>query len=144
MKNKRNAKEQADKLHKKVDVFILTCIGSDGYPMTKAVVPGKHRESLEELYFTTNTSSKFAAAINENKKASVYFYSKKLVSWKGCLLKGDMEIVTDMKVKEKYWIEKFKGAYAEKSFTDPDFCVLKFIPSSGRFYANYTIEDFEV
>lgn len=136
-------KEKAENLYRKVNTFILTCVGADGYPLTKAVVPGKYRESLEELYFCTNTSSKFAAEIAQNTKASVYFYSRKLV-WKGCLLKGDMEIVTDMRIKEKYWQSKFKSAYPQKSFTDPDFCVLKFVPRSGRFYSWYKPEDFEI
>ena len=123
---------------------MLSCVGADGYPITKAVVPGKHRESLNELYFATNTSSKFAAEVSQNPKANVYFYSRKLIWFKGCLLKGDMEIVVDMGIKEKYWQSMFKHAYPEKSFTDPDFCVLKFTPKSGRFYANFEIEDFEL
>ena len=45
------AKEQAERLYKKVNTFMLTCVGLDGYPLTKAVIPGKHRESLSELYF---------------------------------------------------------------------------------------------
>ena len=138
-------REKAERLHRKVNTFILSCVGSDGYPLTKAVVPGKHRESLSELYFCTNTSSKFAAEVAGNSKASVYFYSRKLIFvWKGCFLKGDMEIVTDMSVKEKFWDSKYKGAYEQGTFTDPDFCVLKFTPKSGRYYANFTIEDFEV
>ena len=136
-------KEQAQRLHKKVNTFILTCVSSDGYPMSKAVVPGKHRQSISELYFCTNTSSKFVGAISQNPKASVYFYSRRL-AWKGCLLKGDMEIVTDMGIKEKYWLEQFKDAYPQQSFTDPDFCVLKFVPSAGRFYANFKLKDFEI
>jgi len=137
-------KQQAESLHKKVTAFIITCVGADGYPMTKAVVPGKHRESLNELFFTTNTSSNFAAAIETSGKSSVYFFHQGLTSWKGCLLKGDMEIVTDMSIKEKYWQEKFKDAYPQKSFTDPDFCVIRFVPTQGRFYADFTIEDFEM
>jgi len=142
--NNKKIKEQAEVLYRKVDSFIISCIDKDGYPMTKAVVPGKHRESLKELYFATNTSSNFAKAIVKNNKASVYFYRKKLFVWKGCYLKGKMEIVDDIKIKKQYWSEKFKEAYQEKSFTDPDFCVLKFVPNSGRFYANYTIHDFEI
>ena len=134
--------EKAEKLHKKVNTFILSCVGSDGYPMTKAVVPGKHRESLREIYFCTNTSSKFAAEISNNPKANVYFYRRKLIWFKGCLLKGDMGIVTDMSIKEKYWQDMFKDAYPQKSFTDPDFCVLRFTPVSGRFYANFKLADF--
>lgn len=136
-------KDKAEKLYREVNTFILTCVGADGYPLTKAVVPGKHRESLKELYFCTNTSSKFVAEINKNAKTSVYFYSRRLV-WKGCLLKGDMEVVTDMKVKEKFWQKKFKNAYPQKAFTDPDFCVLKFTSNSGRFYSWFKPEDFEI
>lgn len=128
--------EQAEKLYKSVHTFILSCVGEDGYPLTKAVIPGKFRENLKELFFCTNTSSKFAQAIAVSSKASIYFYSRKLV-WKGCLLTGKMEIVTDIALKEKYWQTKFKNAYAEKSFTDPDFCLLKFTPVSGRFYSWY-------
>jgi general stress protein 26 len=136
-------KQKAEKLYKKVNTFILACVGTDGYPLTKAVVPGKHRESINEMYFCTNTSSKFTAEINNNPKANVYFYSRKLI-WKGCTLKGKMEIVSNLTVKEKYWQNKFKNAYPEKSYTDPDFCVLKFVSGAGRFYSWYKPEDFEI
>lgn len=141
--DKADIKNQAEKLYKHVDTFILSAIGVDGYPLTKAVVPGKYRESLKELYFCTNSSSKFASSIASNNKASVYFYSRGLV-WKGCHLKGIMEIVSDITEKEKYWQSKFKNAYAEKSFTDPDFCLLKFTPTSGRFYSCFKPTDFEI
>ena len=134
---------KAERLHKSVKTFILTCVGADGYPLTKSVVPGKHRKSIAELYFCTNTSSKFAGEIKNNSKSGVYFYKRGLIKWQGCQLKGDMEIVNDMSIKEKFWQNRFKNAYPQKSFTDPDFCVLKFTPKSGRLYANFTIEDFE-
>ena len=137
-------KQKAEKLHRKTKTFILSCVGEDGYPLTKAVVPGKHRESLNELYFATNTSSKFATVITSNPKGSVYFYTRKLLIWKGCLLKGEFEIVSDMALKQKYWRNMFKGAYPEKAYTCPDFCLVKFTPISGRLYANFTIEDFDV
>ena len=136
-------KEKAEKLYRSVNTFLLSCTGADGYPLVKAVVPGKYRESISEMYFCTNTSSQFAAEIRRNPKASVYIYSRALI-WKGCMLKGDMEIVSDMGVKEKYWQDKFKNAYPEKSFTDPDFCVLRFVPVSGRFYSWYKPEDFAI
>lgn len=137
------AKEKAENLYRKVNTFILSCIGADGYPLTKAVSPGKYRESLNELYFCTNTSSNFVAGIKQSAKTSVYFYSRRLV-WKGCLLKGNMEIVNDMSIKEKYWQSKFKSAYPQKSFTDPDFCVLQFVPKSGRYYSLFKPYDFEI
>jgi len=134
-------KQKAEKLYKCVNTFILSCIGTDGYPHTKAVVPDKYRESIDEIYFCTNTSSRFSTEINKNPKASVYFYSRKLI-WKGCMLKGKMEIVSDLMIKEKHWQKKFKNAYPEKSYTDPEFCLLKFTPEVGRFYSWYKLEDF--
>ena len=134
--------EKAEKLYKNAGTFIISCVDSNGYPHIKAVVPGKHRFSLNEIYFCTNTSSEFARETGQNSKASVYFYSKLLI-WKGCMLKGNMEIVSDMETKSKYWQKKFKNAYLEKSYTDPDFCLLKFIPAYGRFYSWYKVEEFE-
>jgi len=140
---KKTAREKAERLYKRVNTFVLTCVGADGYPLAKAVVPAKRRETLKELFFCTNTSSRFAAAVSGNPKGSVYFYSRVLI-WKGCFLKGDFEIVSDLAVKENQWQNKYKNAYAEKSFTDPDFCVVKFTPATGRFYSWYKLEDFEV
>ena len=137
-------REKAEKLYKKVKTFILTCIGEDGYPLTKAVVPGKYRESINELFFCTNTSSKFVEAITKNSNGSSYFYSRKLIVWKGCMLKGNFEIVNDMELKQKYWINFFKNAYPGKSYTCPDFCLVRFTPTSGRLYANYNVDNFEI
>ena len=134
-------KQNAEKLYKRVNTFILSCVGEDGYPLTKAVVPDKYRESIDEIYFCTNTSSRFSVEISKNPKACVYFYTRKLI-WKGCMLKGKMEIVSDLLIKKKHWQEKFKNAYPEKSYTDPEFCLLKFTSKVGRFYSWYRLEDF--
>ena len=111
------AKQKAEKLYKSVNTFILSCVGTDGYPLTKAVVPGRYRETINEMYFCTNTCSKFANEISKNPKSAVYFFSRRLI-WKGCMLKGKMEIVSDLTVKKKYWLNKFKGAYPEKSYNE--------------------------
>jgi general stress protein 26 len=50
----------------------------------------------------------------------------------------------DMEIKKKYWQNLFKDAYPEKSYTDPDFCLLRFTTISGRFYSNFKLEDFVV
>ena len=136
------SRNKAEKLFRGVNTFFISCIGSDGYPLTKAVLPVKrYRKSLDEIYFCTNTSSKFAEAVSKNPKANVYFYTRKLI-WKGCMLKGNMEIVTDVATKEKCWENKYKNAYPGKSPACPDFCVLRFTPTSGRFYRWFKIDDF--
>jgi len=33
----------------------------------------------------------------------------------GCYLKGEMEVIIDMGLKEKYWDWKYKGAYETKN-----------------------------
>ena len=137
-------KQKVEKLYKKVRTFIITAVASDGYPLTKAMVPPKYRESLAELYFGTNTQSKFAAAVFFGAKGNVYFFSKGL-PWKGCYLKGNFEIVSDMEVKKRFWQAKYKNAYpTEKNYTDPDFCLLRFVPKSGRFYSWYKVDDFNL
>ena len=135
------AREKAEKLYKKVGTFIIGCVDENGYPHIKAVVPGKYRVSLNEIYFCTNTSSKFAQEIRGSSKACIYFFSK-IIIWKGCMIKGNMEIVSDPGIKQRYWDNKFKNAYPEKSPADPDFCLLKFTPVSGRFYSWYKVDDF--
>jgi hypothetical protein len=49
---------KAEKLHRKVNTFFLTCVDADGYPLTKAVVPGKYRESLTEIRKYNGTGAK--------------------------------------------------------------------------------------
>jgi len=137
-------KEKAEKLQRKTKTYFISCIGEDGYPLTKAVLPAKRCTKIYELYFCTNTSSKFVEAISKNPKASVYFYSRKMLFvFKGCYLKGYMEIVTDMATKKKYWSNPYKNAYPEKSYTDPDFSVLRFTPKTGRFYCNFKLSDID-
>lgn len=133
--------QNAEKLYKTVNTFFISCVNANGYPITKAVSAGKHRESICECYFCTNTSSDFVKAITKNSNASIYFYSRKLV-WKGCSLIGKMQIVDDLKQKQKYWQTKFKKAYPQQAFTDPDFCLLKFTPISGRYYSMFKPQDF--
>jgi general stress protein 26 len=134
--------EIANQLHQKVKVFIVSCVDQNGFPLTKAVVPAKYRESIENLYFCTNTSSRFVTALKINSNGSVYFYQKKLVGvWRGCYLQGHFEIINDITLKQHFWDDKFKGAYEQGTYLDPDFCLLKFTPINGRLYANYTLEN---
>ena len=83
------AKDKAEKLHRRVNTFILSCVDEDGYPLTKAVVPAIYRISLGEIYFGTNVSSNFVKAIAKSSKSCVYFYTRFGI-WKGCFMKGDM------------------------------------------------------
>lgn len=54
-----------------------------------------------------------------------------------------MEVLTDAESKEIIWQEG-DTMYYPCGVTDPDYCVLKFTASKGRYYANFKKEDFEI
>lgn len=137
-------REQAQKLLKKVRKFILCAVDEDGFPTAKAVLPSKMRDSLEKIYFVTNTNSNYVRDITRNNKASVYFFNP--IFYKGCLLKGEMSVCNDTDIKSKLWKDSYKYAYPEpdKKFNDPDFCVLEFRASKGRYYSMLKKTDFDI
>ncbi|MDE6511148.1 MAG: pyridoxamine 5'-phosphate oxidase family protein, partial [Muribaculaceae bacterium] len=63
--------------------------------------------------------------------------------FRGVLLRGTMEVLTDTTSKEMIWRDGDTEYYSE-GMTDPDYCVLKFTATSGRFYSNYRSENFEI
>ena len=137
--------QKASILYKRVRKFILCGIDDDGYPTAKAVLPSNNRDSISEMYFVTNTASNYVRQIEKNSKASVYFFNP--VLFKGCLLKGTMEVCNDMATKEKLWKNSYAPAYPqgkELKYQDPDFCVLKFTPKCGRYYFMFKKYDFVV
>ncbi len=77
----------------------------------------------------------------QNPKASVYFYDKRF--FRGVMLKGTMEVLTDAGSKEMIW-QTGDTLYYPEGVTDPDYCVLKFTALSGRYYTNFKSEDFTV
>lgn len=63
--------------------------------------------------------------------------------FRGVMLKGKMEVLTDNSTKEMIWREG-DTLYYPLGVTDPDYCVLKFTAITGRRYGNFSSEDFEV
>ena len=63
--------------------------------------------------------------------------------FRGVMLKGTMEVLEDATSKEMIW-QDGDTMYYPGGVTDPDYCVLKFTAQSGRYYANFNSEDFEV
>ena len=54
-----------------------------------------------------------------------------------------MEVLEDSASKEMIWREG-DTMYYPGGVTDPDYCVLKFVAESGRYYAKFHSESFEV
>lgn len=125
----------------KQDVAFIASISQDGYPNMKAMLPPRKRVGIREFYFTTNTSSMRVAQYRENPNACIYFCDKQ--SFKGVMLIGRMQILEDPASKEMIWQEG-DTLYYPAGVTDPDYCVLKFSAGSGRYYANFHSEPFEL
>jgi general stress protein 26 len=127
-----------------IDKATLTQIcytDSDGFPITKAMLSPRMREDIKTFWFTTNTSSNKVKFFRTNTKASIYFVDKRF--FRGVSLLGNVEVLETSDAKEMIWQEGDTKYYPE-GVTDPDYCVLKFTATKGRYYSNYKSEDFEV
>lgn len=116
-------------------------VDQDGYPTIKAMLQPRKREGIRTIYLTTNTSSMRVAQYRENDRACVYFCDTRF--FKGVMLRGTMEVLTDSASKEMIWREG-DTMYYPQGVTDPDYCVLKFTALYGRFYSEFHSEDFAV
>ena len=81
------------------------------------------------------------AQYRENSKACVYFMDKRF--FRGVMLRGMLEVLEDAISKEMIW-QDGDTRYYPGGVTDPDYCVLKFTAESGRYYSNFSSEDFEL
>jgi len=137
----RNPEQTVGNLIDKQSVSFIASIDADGFPNMKAMLPPRKREGIKEFWFTTNTSSMRVAQYRKNPNACVYFMDKRF--FRGVMLKGTMEVLEDAGTKEMIWRDG-DTMYYSGGVADPDYCVLKFTARSGRYYANFKSEDFEV
>ena len=77
----------------------------------------------------------------KNPKACIYFSDRRF--FRGVMLKGVMDVLEDAASKEMIW-QDGDEIYYPKGVTDPDYCVLKFTAKTGRYYANFKSETFEI
>jgi general stress protein 26 len=139
----RDPEQTMGNLIDKQGVAFIASVDGDGVPNMKAMLPPRKREGLHTFYFSTNTSSERVAQYRANPKASIYFYSKRAWSYHGVMLKGAMEVLEDAESKEMIW-QKGDTLYYPGGVTDPDYCVLRFTATAGRYYSNFKSENFDV
>lgn len=125
----------------KQSVSFISSVDENGFPNMKAMLAPRKREGIRIFYFTTNTSSMRVAQYRENPKASIYFCDRRF--FRGVMLLGTIEVLEDQESKEMIWQEG-DTMYYSKGVTDPDYCVLKFTASEGRYYSNFNSKSFEV
>lgn len=119
----------------------ISSVDKNGYPNTKAMLAPRKREGIKVFYFTTNTSSMRVSQYRDNPKACIYFCDRRF--FRGVMLTGTMEVLEDSVYKEMIW-EKGDTMYYPEGVTDPDYCVLRFTATEGRYYRNFGSENFSV
>ncbi|MBQ6168037.1 MAG: pyridoxamine 5'-phosphate oxidase family protein [Muribaculaceae bacterium] len=127
-------KELIAKMADTLPVTFISSVDEEGYPCTKAMLSPRVREGIKVFYFTTNTFSLRVAHYKTNPKACIYFCDAD--GFKGMMLRGTMEVMTDAATKQMIWREG-DTEYYPGGVTDPNYCVLKFTATDGRFYSDY-------
>ena len=134
------------KLEKFIDrqkVSFVCSVDNEMFPNVKAMLKPRKRVGIKEFYFSTNTSSMRVRQYRENPNASIYFYHKGLIKYEGLMLVGKMEVLTDQETKSAIW-RSGDSIFYKKGVTDPDYCVLKFTASKGRYYCDLKTENVDV
>lgn len=137
----RDSEKTIGNLIDKQKVAFISSVDDGGFPNTKAMLAPRKREGIKTFYFTTNTSAMRSQQFQDNPKSCIYFYDKRF--FRGVMLKGTMEVLTDADTKALIWQEG-DTMYYSQGISDPDYCVLRFTASSGRYYRNFKSEDFVI
>lgn len=135
----RDPEKTVGRMADQAKTVFLSYIDSQGFPVTRAMLPPREREGIRVFWFSTNTSSRKVAAFRENPRGSVYFVDRRF--FRGVSLCGTVEVLEDPKNKERLW-QMGDRMYYSRGVTDPDYCVLKFTAERGRYYSNFKSEDF--
>ena len=134
-------KELIAQMADSLPIAFISSVDQDGFPWTKAMLKPRKREGIKTFYFTTNTFSIRVAQYKDNHKASIYFCDAK--GFKGMMLRGAMEVLTDAKSKEMIW-RNGDTQYYPGGVTDPNYCVLMFTATDGRFYSDFYPRSFVI
>lgn len=115
----------------------ISSIDKQGYPNVKAMLSLQH-DNIFTHYFSTNLSSRRAQQFLNNPKACVYFCDE--TNFRGLMLVGEMQVMTDDKHKTMLWRHGFEMYYPDGVATQ-DYCVLKFTAHRANYYHGLDNED---
>ena len=137
----KGVKELIAQMADSLPVAYISSVDYEGFPWTKAMLAPRRREGIKTFYFTTNTFSIRVAHYKANPKASIYFCDAE--GFKAVMLRGTMEVLTDTVSKEMIWRDGDEQYYPG-GVTDPNYCVLKFTTTDGRFYSDFYPRSFVI
>lgn len=138
-------------LAKRAGFVTLTTLDESGMPDTRllfnlrkirAEAFASGSAALRDEFFTwlgTNRSSRKVAQALRDARVCLYYADQE--SFEGLSLKGRVEEVLDEAVKEALWTPSWEMYYPGGLYGG-DFCVLRFVPASGRYYHGLATTDF--
>ncbi|MDR2865224.1 MAG: pyridoxamine 5'-phosphate oxidase family protein, partial [Spirochaetaceae bacterium] len=133
--------ETIGNLIEKQGISFISSVDENGFPNTKAMLPPVKREGIKIFYWHTNSPSMRIKQYKNNSKACIYFYEKRF--FMGVMLKGTMEILDDIKTKKEIWKDEYTQYYTG-GIGGGDFIIIKFTAENGRYYSNFSSEDFKI
>lgn len=116
---------------------LISSVDENGYPATRALIQPVRIDG-NDIYFATYTSSRKVRHYRSNPKSCVYFYEKGR-NFQGVEIKGNMEVLTDQTVKERFW-KPFFNRFYRKGVTDPDYCILKFTGFEAVWFSSFKVQ----
>ena len=99
----RDVEKTVGNMIDKLKTVFIGSIDAEGFPNIKAMLQPRKREGIKVIYLTTNTSSMRVAQYRKNNHASIYFCDTRF--FRGVMLRGTMEVLTDDASKEMIWQE---------------------------------------
>ncbi|UCC20282.1 MAG: pyridoxamine 5'-phosphate oxidase family protein [Promethearchaeota archaeon] len=140
----KEAKKLSLELMETSKAAYLTTVDSDGYPITRAMFNLRNKEQFPEfskffagldnefdIFISTNTSSTKHKHIQKNPKICVYYCDPE--DFKGVMFGGEVEVIDDMDIKRKIWLDWWTRYYPE-GLEDPDYLLLRLDPKTAEFY----------
>lgn len=137
----RDPKKTIGNLIANQKVCYLSSNDAEGYPITRAMGQPRKMEGIRVLFFSANTSSQKVEQFRADPKGSVYFCDRRFI--RGVVLRGTVEVLTDEGYRRMLWEEGDERFYPQ-GVNDPDYCVLKFTATDGRYYSGYQSETFPI
>ena len=133
--------EKALRLMAACGTCLVGSIDANGYPAIRAMLHPREMDGMKNVFFSTNTSSSHVAEFQACDKAALYFYDPNL--FQGLLLRGHMAVSTDQPLRDRLWRDG-DNVYYQLGVTDPDYSIMLFTAENGRWYENFTSQDFRV
>lgn len=115
------------------DMAFLSTINLENLPETRCMDNGFNKAIDENLniYFAYHTNSSKAEQVKRNCNGSLYYVL--LDNMRNMTLFGKFEEVSDKSLKDSLWREEL-AQYYQHGKEDPQYAVLKFIPTSYKYY----------